>query len=239
MEWLKKLLGLAAPDAPANLDEAAQAALAAWRKLPDPDLNQPHLRSRYVVVDVETSGLDMRRDHLISIGAVALNNGLIDPQDSFQIVLRQDSASSHANILIHGIGGSEQRQGVEPAEALLGFLAYAGKAPLVAFHAQFDQTMIDRALREHLGATLKLCWIDLAWVLPELFRDRMNGQGVLDDWLQLFGITNFLRHNAVADSYATAQLLQIAIAQGAGTAKESPQAFLDAEKARRWLHRAA
>ena len=66
-----------------------RAALAAWQALPEAALELPHARQRYVVVDVETSGLDMKRDRLIAIGAVAVQGGGIDFADAFQIVLQQ------------------------------------------------------------------------------------------------------------------------------------------------------
>ncbi len=238
MQWLKNLFGGAIGNAAVNLTAEQSAALEAWRKLPSPDFSRPHFLTRYVVVDVEASGLHMTRDRLISIGAVAVNGGLIDPEDTFEVVLRQDEVSSHENILIHGIGGSAQREGVDPADALLRFLAYIGKVPLVAYHAEFDQAMIERAIKQYLGVNLDMRWIDLAWVLPELYRERINEQVHLDDWLSQFGIVNFLRHNAVADAYATAQLLQVAVTRGAALGKESAQIFMDIEKARRWVRRA-
>jgi len=195
-----------------------------------------HLNTRYVVVDVETSGLDMKKDRLISIGAVALTDGKMDFSDAFQVVVRQDRISTHENILIHGIGGSAQSEGVDPAEALLLFLQYIGKAPLVAYHAFFDQSMIDKALVEYLGVKLEQSWIDLAWVLPDFFQFRADGRVPLDDWLQLFEIENILRHNAVSDAYATAKLMQVAIAAGNKKGADSPASFLKIEKARRWMY---
>jgi len=195
-----------------------------------------HLNTRYVVVDVETSGLDMKKDRLISIGAVALTDGKMDFSDAFQVVVRQDRISTHENILIHGIGGSAQSEGVDPAEALLLFLQYIGKAPLVAYHAFFDQSMIDKALVEYLGIKLEQSWIDLAWVLPDFFQFRADGRVPLDDWLQLFEIENILRHNAVSDAYATAKLMQVAIAAGNKKGADSPASFLKIEKARRWMY---
>jgi len=195
-----------------------------------------HLNTRYVVVDVETSGLDMKKDRLISIGAVALTDGKMDFSDAFQVVVRQDRISTHENILIHGIGGSAQSEGVDPAEALLLFLQYIGKAPLVAYHAFFDQSMIDKALVEYLGVKLEQSWMDLAWVLPDFFQFRTDGRVPLDDWLQLFEIENILRHNAVSDAYATAKLMQVAIAAGNKKGADSPSSFLKIEKARRWMY---
>ena len=217
-----------------------RAALAAWQALPEAALELPHARQRYVVVDVETSGLDMKRDRLIAIGAVAVQGGTIDFADAFQVVLQQSEASSTENILIHGIGAGEQRDGVEPAAALLAFLDFVGKSPLVAYHAFFDEAMLAKAMRAHLGQVPGFFWLDLAWVLPELFPDfRRDGRVALDDWLTYFGIENIQRHNAVSDAYATACLLQIASARGTARGSESAAAFARIEKARRWLYESA
>ena len=235
MTWLSHLLGRAASREMPLLPEQ-QKALEDWRQLPDADMTRSHASTRYVVVDVETSGLDMKKDHLISIGAVALGDTRMKFSDAFQVVIRQDQVSSHDNILIHGIGGSAQSEGMDPAEALLLFLRYIGKSPLVAYHAFFDQAMIDKALVKYLGIELEQPWIDLAWVLPDFFRFRMDGRVALDDWLQLFEIENILRHNAVSDAYATAKLMQVAIAAGNKKGADSPASFLRIEKARRWMY---
>lgn len=218
-------------------DQAAR--LARWQALPAADLGLSHYRSRYVVVDVEASGLNMGKDRLISIGAVAVVDGVIDPADAFEVILRQDVVSDTDNILIHGIGGQAQQGGVEPAEALLAYLDYVGKSPLVAYHALFDKTMIERAMVRYLGTKTDHAWIDLAWVVPELYKDMLDGHVGLDHWLAVFGIENIQRHNAVSDSLATAMLLQVAMAKASSRGSESPQSFIEIEKARRWLRRSA
>lgn len=235
MNWLAKLFGGATRT---DLLPEQRARLDAWRRLPSESLSRSHLLTRYVVADVETSGLNMVKDSLIAIGAVAVGNGAVQLTDAFEVVLRQDEVSTHENILIHGIGGSAQREGVDPVEALLDFLEYAGKAPLVAYHAEFDQRMIAGAMKKYFGASIELQWIDLAWVLPELFRERVKNRIELDDWLQMFGIENIQRHNAVSDAYATAKLMQVAISRGTVQARDTPAAFVEIENARRSLHRA-
>jgi DNA polymerase-3 subunit epsilon len=237
MNWIGKLFGRQDKGPAVPLAADRQAALDAWRQLPPADMTRSHYRSRYAVVDVEASGLNMKQDRLISIGALAVVDGIIDFHDAFEVVLRQDTVSTDANILIHGIGGSAQREGTEPADALLAFLAWLGKSPLVAYHALFDQTMIDRALKEYLGIELELPWIDLAWVMPDLFRDLNNNQSGLDDWLTIFGIDSIQRHNAVSDAYATARLLQVALARGLQREAETPASFVELERARRWMRR--
>jgi DNA polymerase III subunit epsilon len=187
--------------------------LASWRVLPDIDRTATFDHARYVVVDVETTGLNLLTDTLISIGAVAVVNGRIALGDSFSVVLQQRESSRKENILIHGISGSAQREGVLPADALLAFLEYLGKSPLAAFHVAFDETMIKRALRQYLGISFKHPWLDLAYVLPALYPDLMRSHRALDDWAGHFDIRNDDRHNALADALVTAELLLVAIAQ--------------------------
>ena len=97
----------------------AEARLGAWRGRRPPDLGRPHVRTRYVVVDVETTGLDLRRDTLLAVGAVGVAHGRIPIGDAYSAVLRQAQASPDANILIHGIGGEAQLAGTDPVWACL------------------------------------------------------------------------------------------------------------------------
>ena len=102
MNWLLDRLVGRKPD----LTSPQMQRLAAWQALPPPRQNTPFNESRYVVVDVESSGLNISRDRLIAIGAVAVANGRIRLDDSFEIVLQQAQVSEKDNILIHGIGGT-------------------------------------------------------------------------------------------------------------------------------------
>jgi DNA polymerase-3 subunit epsilon len=105
---------------------------------------------------------------------------------------------------------------VEPAEALLAFLEFLGKSPLVAFHVAFDETMIRRALRRHLGLSFRHAWLDLAYAMPALYPQLAYSHRMLDDWIGRFGIRIEARHHALADALATAQLLQVALARARG-----------------------
>ena len=170
------------------LSESQRQRLATWEALPRAALETPLNNTRCVVVDVETSGLNLMEDRLISIGAVAVVNGQIALGDSFSVVLQQAMVSQKENILLHGIGGSAQTEGVPAADALLAFLDYLGKAPLVAFHVTFDQTMIQRALRQYLGLSFKHPWLDMAYVMPALNPALAARYRSLDDWIGHFDI---------------------------------------------------
>lgn len=202
MNWLGRLFARKP-----ELTPQQAARLAAWQALPTPRRDRPLGESRCVVVDVESSGLNIARDRLIAIGAVAVTQGRIALKDSLEIVLQQEQVSDKQNILIHGIGGTAQREGRPPAEALLAFLEYLGKDPLVAFHVGFDEPMIRRAMKTFLGLDFRHVWADLAHVAPALHPQLARRHRALDDWMGLFGIGNYARHNALADALSTAELL--------------------------------
>lgn len=219
------------------LDANQRQRLSAWQALPPVTLEKNIRASRYVVVDVETTGLNLMQDKLISIGAVAVVNGQIDLGDSFYVVLKQQNASDKGNILVHGISTTVQLEGCQPNEALLDFLVYLGKAPLIAFHVTFDETMIRRAMREHLGYPFKHVWLDMAYVMPSLNPTFASKYHALDDWISHFEIKNDARHNALADALVTAQLFQVAQSQALLKHIESFKELLNLEKAQRWVSR--
>lgn len=193
-----------------HLTSAQKERLESWRELPQHKTPRKLEVARFVVVDVETTGLNLNRDNLIAIGAIAVVDGKINLEDSFEVVLQQASSSSRQNILIHGISGDTQIEGQEPVEALLDFLEYLQQDPLVAFHVTFDETMLRRSIKQHLGFSLKHDWLDLAYVAPGLYPDLGKRFRALDDWLNYFHIQNYARHNALADAVSTAQLFMLA-----------------------------
>ncbi len=161
---------------------------------------------RWVVVDVETGGLNPRTDPLLSIGAVEILDSLVNLGSGCEVRLRQETTTSHDNILVHGLTDSQQLSGVLPREALLAFAEFAAGAPCVAFHAAFDRDALNTAYEKALGWQPSCKWLDAAVIAPLLFPEHAKSCRHLDDWLQTLQIANFSRHSAVGDAAATAQL---------------------------------
>jgi len=183
VRWLKTFLGIGEPA------ESRAARLQA---------------KRWIVLDVETSGLDQRSDALLAIGAVAVTDHRVVVDDSFEIVVQQARASSHGNILVHGIGQQAQLDGVEPRQACSAFLDYYRNSPLVGFHSSFDRAFLARALKIYLGLPVPSDWLDLAGLAPAL-NPGVKAKA-LDEWLDHFGLSIDQRHNASADAFVTAML---------------------------------
>lgn len=187
-------------------DPQAEGRLQSWLQLPSAATDQPIASTRWVVVDTETSGLDIDTCRLLSIGAVAIRDDRLCLGDSFETVLQQPVSSSVDNILIHGISGNQQRAGQPMVPGLLDFLEFVGSSPLLAFHARFDATVLDRALQQTLGITLQRPWLDLAWLAPALWPEQAAQRHSLDDWAAAADLVAYARHSALADAAMTAEL---------------------------------
>jgi len=191
--------------------------------------------ARLVAVDLETTGPNMFEDRIISIGAVAVARRAVHHADAFEVVVRQDRESTVENILVHQIGGQEQRGGEERVEALLAFLEYLDGSACVAFRAEFDSTVLRRELQDHLGIVLEPRWLDLAVILPALFPGAQSNS--LDEWTAWFGLPPIGRHHAIADAYAAGQLLLHAIHEAQRIGVVTAADLLDLERAQQWLGR--
>jgi len=166
---------------------------------------------RWIMLDVETTGLNPRVDQLLAIAAVAMRFSPINNRlelcigDSFEVVLKQETPSARDNILIHHIGVQAQTGGCEPREALESFRAWAGQSPLLAFHAAFDEAMITRAFERYALPALSNEWLDIE-PIARLVGGHAKARA-LDDWMTHFGIECAVRHQAASDAFATAELL--------------------------------
>lgn len=176
-----------------------------WRRRPPVD------ETRWVMVDVEASGLYAARDRLLAIAALAIRVDwgarrlAIDHGDSFEAVLRQEEPSTRENILLHGIGVQRQREGIPVPEAMRAFAAYAGQSPLLAFHAAFDQTLVMRHAKGVASGEPAGPWLDIEPLCGAAHPEVAARS--LDEWMGHFGITCAYRHDAAADTLAQAELL--------------------------------
>ena len=191
---------------------------------------------RWVVVDTETSGLSPERDRLLAIGAVAVEDGGIRVGDSFEVTVRSEPCGDAENIVVHGIGYGEQAAGTPAREALALFAEWAADAPRVAFHADFDRTVL-RVASERAGlAEHEQPWLDLAPLAVALVPDACrHGGRSLDDWLAVFGIECAVRHNAASDALAAAELLLRLSGIAAKQRVVGFNALVRAARARKWL----
>jgi DNA polymerase-3 subunit epsilon len=168
----------------------------------------PDLRSvRFVVLDTETTGFDYDNDRMLCIGALTLQNGTIPIQDSLEVFIHQDHYDGES-AKIHGILKRGNIERVSELEALQRFLEYVGNAILIAHHAKFDLTMINRALERNGLPKLRNRALDTAVLYKRtlLFSNLIQRKEVytLDELADKFDISKKDRHTALGDAYITA-----------------------------------
>lgn len=175
---------------------------------PQPFDSCPLAHARLVVVDLETTGLDIHRDEILSIGAVAIENGALHLGDQFECTIYRPHLRANEATVLHEISPQQMRGGEQAAVALHDFLIWADTCVMVAFHAGFEQRMLARSARDELGLRLEHRYLDVAEMAPMLFPEAQDCRS-LDDWQRHFGLVNSERHNAAADAQVTAEILLI------------------------------
>ena len=188
---------------------------------------------RFVVLDSETTGLDPRKDRLITIGAVAVIGGEIRLDDVFDALLEVSYNSSA--VTVHGVTRQESLSGVSEPEALERFLAYLKDGVIVGHHIGHDVATLNAGYQRHWGFSLENCSLDTMELALNLERDgAFPGSDAfadfsLDGLCSLFSVIPHDRHTASGDAFMTAQvflrLLRLASRHGRSTLGQLMEPF--------------
>ncbi|MCF8032903.1 MAG: 3'-5' exonuclease [Desulfarculaceae bacterium] len=200
-----------------ELHAHAQANLAALEGLdPGAPLNQ----CRFVVLDLETTGMDPATDRVVSVGSVRVVRGRVRLGEAFAELVNPGRDIPAEAIKVHGITPdriANARHGAEVFEDWLGFL---GRDILVAHYARFDLHFINHVMRERYGFALQSLILDTvlmcqAIVLPGDPYGIARHQKAcrLESLAARFGIPAPERHTALGDSLITAMVFQRMLAR--------------------------
>lgn len=175
-----------------------------------------------LALDLETTGLDPRRDEILSIGFVPVDGDTIHLSGARRIMIKTthevgDSAT------IHGITDDDAaRAGIHLDEALAITLAALQGRVLLAHYAPMEQGFLSRACQQVFGTPLVLTCVDTMHV-----QYRLMTAGLADepprDALRLwrarsrYGLPTYKAHDALTDALACAELyLALVNEPGAG-----------------------
>ncbi len=107
------------------------------------------LPPRFVIFDLETTGLDPTRHEIIEIGAIRVNRDS-NVHDTFQTLVRPHKRIPKMITQMTGISQSMVKQDGQPLEsALKEFGEFVGYLPLVSFNAEFDMSFLRIAAQRH------------------------------------------------------------------------------------------
>lgn len=162
---------------------------------------------RFVILDTETTGFHYNKDRMLCIGALTLQNKTISIKEVLEVYIKQDKYNKET-AKIHGILKKGTREQISELDALKRLLNYLGNSIIVAHHANFDITMINKALNRHGLPKLKNKTLDTSILYRRsLLSTHMlykKDQYTLDELAEKFNISKKDRHTAVGDAYITA-----------------------------------
>jgi DNA polymerase-3 subunit epsilon len=108
----------------------------------------------WVVLDCETTGLDVRKDKIISIGAIRIVGSRLLTSQRLELLVRPDRAMTGDNVRVHRLRESDVAQGLPPGQAMRRLLHFIGSRPLVGYFLEFDVAMLNREIWPMLGVRL-------------------------------------------------------------------------------------
>ncbi|MBC2593730.1 3'-5' exonuclease [Ruficoccus amylovorans] len=167
---------------------------------------------RFVVLDTETTGLNARKDGIVSIGAVAVRRGQIMLEDQYEAMIK--FAYNTSAVVVHGVTREvAQEDGLEEPVALREFLAYLRDGVIVGHHIGFDVEILGERCWQRFGLKLQNRWIDtmeLTLRLEDLGafpeEEHLKKDFSLDGLCRRFGVKPHDRHTAPGDAFITAQI---------------------------------
>ena len=180
-----------------------------YPSLPDPAA--PLHTLPVVVLDAETTGLHVKRDRILSLGALRVTGNSISLADKFEAYLpTPEGFGKKEAVSIHGIIPNSSRYPHTDEPTLLeNFLEYLGGQPIVGHHIGFDVEMLNRALLRAGAGPLLNPVVDTADLAKRL---RPAGYWTpqqdysLDSLAKRYHIPLSDRHTALGDCYITAVL---------------------------------
>ncbi|MCL7762877.1 3'-5' exonuclease [Polaribacter sp. Z014] len=160
---------------------------------------------RFVIFDTETTGLDIKKDRILSIGTIAVIDKTIKVSDNLECYLTQDLFNTET-VKIHGILKQGTIHKVTEQEGIIQFLEHIKNAVLVAHHAAFDVAMINQALKRLNLPKLKNKVLDTGHLFVKSKLDTSKKHFSLDELSLRFNIPQHDRHTASGDAFITAIL---------------------------------
>lgn len=212
--------------------------------VPLPDPGTPLETLRLLAVDIETTGLDPRRDRVLSLGWVPVDGGSIVLGGARRFVVRDDGGGSGGDrasaaagdadpgeagvgqsATVHGLTDDALAAGVPLADAVAALLeALAGRA-LLAHFARIETGFVSAACERLWGAAPVFAVVDTLDLEQRALGGRWaqhhHQPGALRLWTarERRGLPAYPAHEALTDALACAELY---LAQRAELAARSP-----------------
>ena len=171
---------------------------------------------RYVIFDLETTGLSLNQDRVVSVAAYRVVDGRIALGDVFSSLVSPGRDIPSSAVKVHGIMPSMVDDAPSFAEVFEKFLGYLGTDILVGYRVGFDLHFLNIYMQQAHGFPVQNLVLDAQSMCrrvcfpPHLrsYAGRLKGNQDLDTVANHFGIEIPERHTALGDALATAMIFQ-------------------------------
>ena len=173
-------------------------------------LFEPPPEGESVSIDCETTGLNTRKDDIVTVAAIKIRGNRILASERFEAVVKPKAKLHPDAIKIHRLREQDVADGREILDVLPDLLRFIGSRPLVGFYLEFDVAMLNRHMRRLLGIGLPNPQIEVSGIYYERkYGDAPPGTEVD---LTFKAILNDLdlpmldQHDAFSDALMTAMM---------------------------------
>jgi DNA polymerase-3 subunit epsilon len=161
----------------------------------------------FVVIDLETTGLDPRHDHIVSYGAVPVRNGRVKTSESVYGLVHVPHDVPASSVKFHGLR-TQDLDGAPPLAECVAILdELIGDHPVVAHCAWIERSFLRKAFR-HSYLPFTSAIVDTAVLARHILDvDLDPGQSVsLEYATTALGLPVHSPHHALGDAVTTASL---------------------------------
>jgi len=193
-----------------QLRRAPQGPLRDYLARPLPRARQDYRETDFLAIDLETTGLDMRRDLILSVGYVVLHGTRIDLGSACHRVVRIDRTIPEASAVIHQITDDQAARGLELRDVMAELLEVLAGKVMIAHHAVIERGFLGNACRRLWGAGLPVPVVDTQMLARRSFERRQipfKGSDLrLHALGDRFNLPRYGAHHALSDALAAAEL---------------------------------
>lgn len=175
---------------------------------------------RLLAIDLETTGLDPRTDHILSVGFVPVDGLCIDLSGAQRLLCRAEGEVGQSAV-VHGITDDALAGGIALAELVERVaMALRGRV-LLAHHAGIELRFLSEAAQRTHGVPLRLQAVDTMDLQARVLRSHTGADlppgalrlGTARDHL---GLPRYSAHEALTDALACAELYLAQVARLGG-----------------------
>ncbi len=163
----------------------------------------------YVCFDCETTGLNPKKDDIVSIGAVIIKNNTIISSKKFVKFVKPKTKLQADAIKIHHIRVCDLENAEDINVVIEEFLNFIGNRTLVGYFLEFDIAMINKYVKPKLGITLPNKILEVSAIYYDYKIERIPQANIdlrFNTIMNELKIPSFGKHDAYSDAMMTSMI---------------------------------